>query len=88
MERTAQKVEDVEGIVVQTQMKVEKTEFDNLKNEKRIENAEKRINDVEAVGLRALHTENRVLDAQVRPIGQGTTHLDGAKYDQVKNSQR
>ena len=62
-------MEDVEGIVVQTQMKVEKTEFDNLKNEKRIENAEKRINDVEAVGLRALHTENRVLDAQVRPIG-------------------
>jgi len=45
-------------------MKVEKTEFDNLQNERRLENAEKRINDVEAVGLRALQTEDRVLDAQ------------------------
>jgi len=64
VEKTAQKVNDVEGIVVQTQMKVEKTEFDNLQNERRIDNAEKRINDVEAVGLRALKTEDRVLDAQ------------------------
>lgn len=63
-EQTVKKITDVEGKVVETQLKVEKTEYENLQNERRIEQAEKRINDVEAVGLRALKTENRVLDAQ------------------------
>lgn len=72
VEKAAKNVSVMEGKVVETQMKVEKTEFDNLQNERRIENAEKRINDVEAVGLRSLQTEDRVLDAQ-----EHLRHLDG-----------